>query len=251
MTPRRAWAPFVLVPIVATVVSVLIGLQAGGAASTAADKLAAGDAPGAALPLEQPGPMGPTSSTLYNQGLIFHAQGDNARALGAWRAAWELEPSAGDIAHNLAVARRAFPDAPAPAPPPTLATSLLPASAQALLALFAWMAAALTTRRWKAGELGPWLAASVSLGAAALSALWLHSAATSRGSVPAVVVLDAPLRDTPDVQDAVRRTLPPGAELRVDAWRAGFAHVHDGAEHQGWVVDTALYLPVPPGWWGR
>lgn len=237
--------------LLAALVTWLLVLPAGRSASASADKLEAGDIAGAGLPLEQPGPAGPTSSVLYNLGLRWQAQGDTARALGAWRAAWELEPSAGDIAHNLAVARRSFPDVPAPAPAATMWAGLLPAGALGVAALVAWMAAALVTGRWRRDEVG-WPVAVGLVGlAAGATATWADLAWSAGRSVCAVVVAEAPMRDVPDVQDTIRRSLPVGTELRVDGWRGGFARVSDGLDRQGWVADTTLYLPVEPGWWGR
>lgn len=240
-----------VLPLLAALASWAVVLPAGRSAAGAADKLEAGDAAGAGLPLEQPGPLGATSSVLYNLGQRWHAQGDMARALGAWRAAWELEPSAGDIAHNLTVARRSFPDVPSPAPAATVWSGLLPAGALGLVSLVAWMAAAWVTERWRRDEVGWPVATGVALLAAGTSGLWADVVWTARGSTCAVVVAEAPMRDVPDVQDSIRRTLPVGTELRVDGWRGGFAHVEDGLGRQGWVVETTVYLAVEPGWWGR
>lgn len=182
----------------------------------------------------------PSAAALYDLGVAWFKKGDAAHALGAFRAASEVAPRDGDIAHNLAVARLAFSDAPAPAGYAVPWAALVTPGELGVLALLAWFVSGALVRRRSAEEglVGALLAVGVS---AALSGLAVVGSIAQAGSAPAVLESPAALRGAPEITERVLANLPVGSELRVDAFTADFARVEDGQGRRGWVPRAALY----------
>lgn len=183
----------------------------------------------------------PSAAALYDLGVAWFKKGDAVHALGAFRAASEIAPRDGDIAHNLAVARLAFPDAPAPAGHAVPWAALVTPGELGLLAIVTWFVSGALVRRWRSAQDG--LAGA--LGAVGVSALLTAPATFGHvaqdGTAPAVLQSPAALRGAPEITERVLANLPVGSELRIDALTADFARVEDGQGRRGWVPRAALY----------
>jgi hypothetical protein len=193
----------------------------------------------------------PSAAALYDLGVAWFKKGDAVHALGAFRAASEAAPRDGDIAHNLAVVRLAFSEAPEPAGPAVAWAALITPGELGVLALLSWLAAAAWARRAQAdhdGLVGAWGAVGLS---AALSLVAVDGSFADAGSAPAVVHSAVALRGAPEITDRVLGYLSVGTEVRVDARTADFARVEDGEGRRGWVPRAALYAPtIDPSYTG-
>jgi hypothetical protein len=186
------------------------------------------------------GTSDPSVVALYNQGVLHHRLGDVPSAIAHWRAAWDLAPRDGDIAHNLAVARTELTqDPPIPVGFALPWMAILTPLEVGGLAMLAWLGCGLLQQR---------RAAFVSQAGAGILALVLTWAALQGRqawltSPTAVVMEDALRRDTPSFQASGDTPWPPGTEVRVHGHHSGFVLVEDGEGHRGWLVRAVLAVP--------
>lgn len=183
----------------------------------------------------------PSAAALYDLGVAWFKKGDAVHALGAFRAASEVAPRDGDIAHNLAVARLAFSDAPAPAGYAVPWGALVTPGELGVLALLGWFVSGALVRRWRSADEGLAGALAAVGVSASLSGLAIVGGFAQAGSAPAVLESPAALRGAPEITERVVANLPVGSELRVDGLTADFARVEDGQGRRGWVPRAALY----------
>lgn len=183
----------------------------------------------------------PSAASQFDLGVAWFKKGDAVHALGAFRAASERAPRDGDIAHNLAVARLAFPEAPAPAGYAVPWAAIVTPGELGVLALLSWFVSGALVKRWRSAEEGLAGALAAIAMSAALSGLAIVGSFAQGGSAPAVLQSAAALRGAPEIAERVLTNLPVGAEVRVDALTADFARVEDGQGRRGWVPRAALY----------
>jgi hypothetical protein len=206
-----------------------------------------GDLAGAIEAWQAPLEEGRGSAAIHtNLGVAWYRHGDAARALAHWKMARLLAPRASDPAHNLAVVRSEIEGVPLP--PPAWPASLqmatvgewggLGALLLFLASVGAWVAKLKRFAWW------PWLAVAgfgALVGAVAVHAAW----EVQHRPLAVVVGRDLVLRVDPEPSAPAVRTLPPGAELRVERTFGDFVLVSTGDGGQGWTSRASIAVIGP------
>jgi hypothetical protein len=227
----------------------LVAVAMAGTVDDGAERLAAGDVPGALAAFQEQANQGPASAALaYDLGNTWYQSGDPARAIAWWRLSRMLAPRDTDAAHNLAWVRGELHLPPAVRSPVGWTEFVTPGE----LGLPAWLlltagaagAVVARARRSQGATVLPW-AAVAGMGLLGTSiAVYGENRVTS---CPIGVVVDdaAQVRTTPSTEAAESFSLPVGAEVQVEAERAGFLRIACGDGRRGWVPNGALLVVSP------
>lgn len=188
---------------------------------------------------------GATSASLhYNLGVAAYRAQELPLAIAHWRAARRLQPRAGDVVHNLAMARGELSGVPRAVGEPVgwmeFSTPMeLGGVACLLLSIMSWT---LWRRR---GDAWPGWVAWVALAGLALGLTASWGVAVREAEAVAVLLDSAALRDSPASDGVEVGTLGAGSEVRATGALGPWLRIESVDGRMGWVPAQAVLLAGP------
>ena len=185
-----------------------------------------------------------SASLHYNLGVAAYRADELPLAIAHWRAARRMEPRAGDVVHNLAMARGELSGVPRPVGEPLgwmefTTPAELGILAMVLLAMMSW---ALWRRRHEAWP--GWVAWAALMGAI-LGSMATHGVWVREAETVAVLLDEAALRESPASDGVELGALGAGAEVRATGARGPWVRVESVDGRRGWVPAGTVLLAGP------